>query len=248
MIDELIDGSGFLVFKNQFPSRTIKRALKISSSFKQDTWGATRRLLDKDPVFETIATHPRILQIASSTLGKGFRLSNFSARIIHPAQAEDSNHRLTMQPHRDHPYRSEEQTEYAPSALASTGTVSLQVLVTLTEFTEQNGATAFLPGSQIGSASINFELFELKHKRFIAPAGTIGIWPAKLIHSAMPNKSDALRAALTFQYVSDFVKPYEDFKGEYTNSKGETSLSPKMRELVGLDDVFPFNYKQPAMA
>lgn len=78
--------------------------------------------------------------------------------------------------------------------------------ILLDDFTEENGATWFLPGSQELAEAPTEEEFYAKAKRVIAPAGTVWFFNARIWHAGGLNKTDQWRHALTINMARPWMK------------------------------------------
>jgi len=101
-------------------------------------------------------------------------------------------------PHIDTPYRFKE-FRY------SEGLLGLQFMVMMCDFTPDNGATGYVPGSHkyIYDAiqmrdrlDVWSPFFADNYEQYTAGAGSFVCWHPRLLHSTMPNKSNEIRRAL----------------------------------------------------
>ena len=101
-------------------------------------------------------------------------------------------------PHIDTPYRFKE-FRYAE------GLLGLQFMVMMCDFTPDNGATGYVPGSHkyiydAISMRDNIEqwnpFFADNYEQYTAGAGSFVCWHPRLLHSTMPNRSNEIRRAL----------------------------------------------------
>ena len=104
-----------------------------------------------------------------------------------------------VRPHIDTPYRFKE-FKYTE------GLLGLQFMVMLCDFTPDNGATGYVPGTHkytydyyqnMYADSSHFDIFfQDNYKQHVAPAGSFVCWHPKVMHSSMPNHSDSIRRGL----------------------------------------------------
>jgi ectoine hydroxylase-related dioxygenase (phytanoyl-CoA dioxygenase family) len=101
-------------------------------------------------------------------------------------------------PHIDTPYRFKE-FRYAE------GLLGLQFMVMMCDFTPDNGATGYVPGSHkyiYDAIHMRDNLktwapfFADNYQQYTARAGSFVCWHPRLLHSTMPNKSNEIRRAL----------------------------------------------------
>ena len=78
--------------------------------------------------------------------------------------------------------------------------------ILLNDFTEENGATWFLPQSQWQAEAPADDDFYKKAKRLIAPAGSVLFFNARLWHAGGDNQTDQWRHALTINMCRPYMK------------------------------------------
>jgi hypothetical protein len=78
--------------------------------------------------------------------------------------------------------------------------------IALDDFTEENGATWFLPGSQEREDAPSSEEFYGKAKRFVAKAGSVWFFNARIWHAGGQNKTGKWRHALTINMARPWMK------------------------------------------
>lgn len=78
--------------------------------------------------------------------------------------------------------------------------------ILLDDFTEENGATWFLPGSHTQEEAPSEEDFYKHGKRVIAPAGSVFYFNARLGHAGGRNETDQWRHALTINMCHPYMK------------------------------------------
>ncbi len=78
--------------------------------------------------------------------------------------------------------------------------------IALDDFTEENGATWFLPGSQQRTDPPTEEEFYKNARRFVAPAGSVWFFNARVWHAGGDNKTNQWRHALTINMARPWMK------------------------------------------
>jgi Phytanoyl-CoA dioxygenase (PhyH) len=78
--------------------------------------------------------------------------------------------------------------------------------ILLDDFTEENGATWFLPGSHTMAEPPTQEFFYRNAKRVLAPAGSVWFFNARLWHAGGENRTDQWRHALTINMCRPYMK------------------------------------------
>ncbi|WP_299372925.1 phytanoyl-CoA dioxygenase family protein [uncultured Tateyamaria sp.] len=191
-------------------------------------------LLAKGPVFSEMAAHPVLMQILGRWLGNEFIMGSIAANRILPGGPG-------QEPHIDFPYWDFHKPDSHPMGLNSSFPMNAQVTVALDHFTDQSGATAYLPGSQKNMrypTPDDHEGFYANCARMTGEPGDVVIFYGAAWHCAMPNNADHDRNAVLINYIPKFVKPLEDMPGALPQSFLDAA-SPDMRQLLG------FNYKYP---
>jgi len=103
--------------------------------------------------------------------------------------------------HMDTPYQFEPWAQYR-------SLLGAQILIAVDDFTVDNGATAFVPGSHRDLFDIDkinkkyYNKYLLEHsQQFVAPAGSVLLYHPRTLHSTMPNTSEHSRSALLLNAV-----------------------------------------------
>ena len=186
-------------------------------------------LLNLDPVFVDLISHPLALEIARYLLTDDFIISNFTANIAKPGSE-------SMVVHSD-------LSVVLPEPWHSPW--SMNIIWCLDDVTEVNGATRYLPGSH------------KLHRReqlpddpsammvpFKAAAGSIIAMDGRLWHTSGRNRTENEDRAMLFGYYSRaFIRPQWNFS-EALSTKTRATLSPELVRLLGLEiaaNVRPLN-------
>ena len=126
-----------------------------------------------------------------------------------------------------------------PQTLNASFFLGVESLIMLDELTEENGATALVPGQpEMGRPGRVSEAFEEKKVRLTGPPGTLVLFPAFMWHAGQENRSGAPRAVVLGCHVSKFVRPIEDWRAGLSPQTVD-ALSPRLRELLYLDYPYP---------
>jgi len=249
LITEFIDGSGVLVIPQAFSADQIAQARQIIME-ESDTNAETathfqgaaadgivlqRRvwnLLNKGPVFSEMVQHPDVVAITSALLGSVFKLGSIAANRLLPGGPG-------QEPHIDYPYWDFHKRDEFPARMNSSYPLNLQATILLDDFTPENGATAYLPGSQADLMyPVDSETFLKTCSRMTGKAGDCVIFNGMVHHCAMPNQSDSDRTAVLIEYLPKFVIQLED-QINGVNPEIISNASPLLRQLIGVDYKFP---------
>ena len=117
--------------------------------------------------------------------------------------------------------------------------MNAQATIILDPFTEESGATAYVPGSQ---RAIRYpteeDRFYEKCERMLGEPGDTVVFFGAAWHCAMPNTSNQDRSAILIEYLPKFVKPVEDMLTTI-DEDFKREMSPIMRQLLGFDYPYP---------
>ena len=123
----------------------------------------------------------------------------------------------------------------------------VQMIVTLDDFTLQNGATYFLSGSHKTDFRPDETYFYKHAARAIVPKGSIILFNSNIWHAAGENSTANLRRALTLGFTPPFFKQQMDYP-RFLGYDFVAELSPELRQVIGYNARVPENldeYYQP---
>jgi len=115
--------------------------------------------------------------------------------------------------------------------------------ILLDDFTAENGATWYLPGSQTTAEPPEEKAFYAQARRVIAPAGSVWFFNARVWHAGGANKSARWRHALTLNMARPWMKQRIDIPRAMAHLD-LTGLSPAARQKLGFDAQVPANYEE----
>ena len=115
--------------------------------------------------------------------------------------------------------------------------------ILLDDFTEENGATWFLPGSHRLPAPPSDEEFYAKARRVIAPAGSVFYFNARLWHAGGNNRAGHWRHALTINMCLPYMKQRIDIPRAMAGMD-HSSYSQLVRQKLGFLSQEPANYDE----
>jgi hypothetical protein len=104
--------------------------------------------------------------------------------------------------------------------------------ILLDDFTEENGATWFLPYSQERIDQPSEEEFYSKGKRLIAKAGTVWFFNARIWHAGGNNNTDQWRHALTINMGRSWMKQRIDLPRAMAHMD-LSNVSDKVKQKLG---------------
>lgn len=248
IIDTLLTGAGAVVVEHGIEPDAIAdaRAILLHHSDREgakvthfqgantDDLDLQRRvwnLLNKGEVFEAMAQVPAVTTIAAAFLGDEFQMGSIAANRLLPGGPG-------QEPHIDYPYWDLYKRSSFPTNINSSFPMNLQATILIDDFTETNGATAFVPHSQ-GSLVYpdDQEAFDRDAIRMVGNAGDIVVFNGMCWHCAMPNESDADRTGVLIEYLPKFVRPLEDHS--VVRDDVIERATPMLRQLLGIGYPYP---------
>lgn len=166
-------------------------------------------LFNHDPVFIDLIDHPVASAFVRQSLGENYLISNFSANITAPGSGPmvlHADQQFATPPWPDQP-------------------LGLNVGWLLDDFTEEVGATRYVPGShRIGHAPSPAEAAVAETVAIEAPAGSVMVMDGRLWHCTGSNDSkDKERAALFGFYVLPWIRPQINWN---------IALDPELQQTV----------------
>lgn len=251
IVDELLHGGGAVKISGLFtPAQIAEARMIIMEHSEAEANKATHfqgaaeadgkialqrrvwNLLAKGDVFSDMATHPVLMNILRKFLGSEFIMGSIAANRILPGGPG-------QEPHVDYPYWDFHSPETHPVGLNGSFPMNAQVSVILDPFTEQSGATAYVPGSQHELRyPTEADDFHAKAERMLGEPGDVALFYGVTWHCAMPNKADHDRNAVLIQYLPKWVKPMEDMPSALPQSFVDNA-SADIRQLLGLNYPYP---------
>lgn len=182
-------------------------------------WNTTRvgAVLLKSPASKQLLTHELILSIMDEVLGPhcDWYQLNFSQAVrIHPGEQQQA-------PHRD-----EEMWPGAKNGIE----YLVNVMWTLCDFTEENGATCVWPRSQFSILNRNVDFEDRVVAQ--APRGSAIVYLGSVTHCAGANRTNKPRTGLIFSYCLGWLKQYENAYLTYPPEVAR-HFSQQIRELLG---------------
>jgi hypothetical protein len=173
-------------------------------------------LFNLDPIFAELIVHPLAKRFVHDAIGEAFSISNFSANILGPGAG-------SMVLHADQGYATE---PWPPVPLA------VNVGWVLDDFTEEVGATQYVPGSHLlGRNPLPGEAFETVSVD--APAGSLLVMDGRLWHRSGVNRTaDRHRAALFGYYIRSWIRPQINWNTMLDPDVAAT-LSLELLDLLG---------------
>jgi len=112
------------------------------------------------------------------------------------------------------------------------------------DFTEQNGATWYLPGSQNRPDKPSEEEFYAKAKRIIAPAGSVCYFNLRTWHAGAFNNTDNWRHTLILMMVQPWMKQRLDVPRLLADNPHVPTFSRELLQKLGFLCQVPASYEE----
>jgi len=250
VLDELLVGSGVVLFKEIFSLNKINEAREIVNKFadhqdqKESHFNAEAEtsgkihlqqrvwnLFGKGDVFSYLITNDIIFNLMSKLLGTEFFCGSYCASRLLPGSPG-------QELHIDYPYWDYYKKETFPLGLNSSFAQNCQATIPLDICSVESGATAYIPGSQKKLHYPNQNDDFTNKQQMVAKPGDLVFFNGNCWHGASPNKSDHQRAALLIEFLPKYIKPVEDLVS-YLDEEFKKNLNNKVRQLLGLNYEYP---------
>ena len=183
-LPEIMNHAQVDALRTRFDELVEEEGEKAGTEVHQEA-GTNRvsNLVDKGEIFEICFTHPRVLAAMRHVLGPDFRLSSLNGRAALPGQGLQGLH-------------ADWATGVEPGDYYVCNSIWL-----LSDFTEQNGATRVVPGSNRSGQHPKDALDDptAPHPDEViltAPAGTVVVFNSHTWHGGTLNRSDEPRYGL----------------------------------------------------
>jgi ectoine hydroxylase-related dioxygenase (phytanoyl-CoA dioxygenase family) len=180
-------------------------------------------LVEHGELFENAITEPKVLAAVTHVLGPDFKLSSLNARSARP-------HSDWTQPlHCD--------TGALPD---ERGNKVCNVIWLLDDFTPENGATRFVPGSHRAGRLPQDVLADASAPHpdevlVLGKAGAVAVVNAHVWHGGTANRTAKPRLAMHSFYCRR-DQPQQQYQKRLLSLEAQQRLSPALRQLLALDD------------
>ncbi|MEI9988529.1 MAG: phytanoyl-CoA dioxygenase family protein [Rhizomicrobium sp.] len=220
---------------------SFKKKLDLEKETELHEYKLAPYLLYKDPLFEKALLNPKPLAIISYLLGYSCWLSSLTSHVKGPGEVGLLLHSDTGNgvPAPFSPYSHVANCNYA-----------------LTDYTEEGGALAMVPGShryfRQPTAMENKLVGNERNPHVIpveVPAGTAIIWHGNQWHGSFPRKMPGLRVNLSMYFCRQYMAPQE----VYGDAVPEDLLKrygrdSRMAQLLGLNSFNGWKDEGPKMS
>ncbi|HIM12324.1 TPA: hypothetical protein EYM26_16200 [Candidatus Poribacteria bacterium] len=227
-----LDELGYTILEDFLTSKQVEEAIlaleeiyeceKDVVSLHEPNTKRTFNLTSRAEIFRQIIQLPRLVACMEYLLGSDYILSDMGGRSPMRGVSSQGLHRdggifIPNPPYNVH----------AILPLAA------QSMFALSEFTPDNGATRFVPGSHIRDIDLG-AVHPGEERLFICSPGTVLIYDNRLIHGGGPNTIDEIRYSIQGFCCRKYIKPFCDHTRSIPRDLIE-SASPLLRRLWGFE-------------
>lgn len=183
-------------------------------------------LVARGKVFEDATEDARLMALLDRFLQPGYLLTASQAICIYPGEKAQTVHF-------DDPFYRQRRPRAA---------ISFTMICAIDDFTAENGATDFIPGSHLWGEpdpSRTEAQIEAALRPAVMRAGSAIVMQGTLLHRGGANRSQAPRLAFTNQYCEPWARTQENF---YLGIPREwvARMSPRLQSLLGYEIWPPF--------
>ncbi len=232
LVDEIIQGKGYVLIPEVLSTKQAEEARLLVLKLVEEERQQGKLLIDgererlfglvyKGEIFEFMVQHPRVIDVIEQILGEDMTLGGFSAHVLKPGATN-------MGAHVDYPYWT-----MKPPFPASP-VMEVQVIWMVEDFTEDNGAPIFVPGSQKFCSPPDLEHFSKASQKIIGKAGSVVISHGLCWHDTSVNSTEKPRVSILGNYAPKFVRPLEDPSHDM-RQEVVVRASPKLKQLLGYE-------------
>ena len=189
-------------------------------------------LLMADPIFEEWVTNPTLATVATYLMHGQQQLSSLTSFIKWKGGTYGDNLGLHSDSPPDRDGRLPPCSDVANAAYC------------LTDYTEENGAIAMVPGSHRYCRTPNPGEGVKNAVPVEAKAGSLIAWHGNMWHGAYPKQTDGLRMNVTSYMCHKRLKTQESYQWQVTQEMLDRN-TPEFARLVGADDHMGWDEKGP---
>jgi hypothetical protein len=163
--------------------------------------------LFEDRIFEELLMNEYALAMASYLVGEDCILSACTVFMKGPADPPTTGSKLQLGLHADNAGWQLPEPFPHPAE-----TVGVNCTWLLTDYTADDGATVFVPGSHFSRRLPNGLEGEERIVPLEAPRGTLIVWGSNTWHGSLPRRKPGLRLGLAWALTRPFLAPQEPFQ------------------------------------
>jgi ectoine hydroxylase-related dioxygenase (phytanoyl-CoA dioxygenase family) len=215
---------GFTVLEDVFdPAPFYEAVLRLSaevppaSNFFEGTKTIrVYNLLARDPLFEQVPTHEKVLPIIEGVLDRGCLVSSLSSIDIGPGETAQ-------------PLHADDQLIPLPKPHVS---IICNTMWALTDFTVENGATRVVRGSHKSDRSPQPFGEMVEPIAAAMKAGSVLVFDGSIWHGGGANSTSGRRIGLAMNYCAGWIRQQENQQLGIPLEVAK-NFSPRLRKLCG---------------
>jgi ectoine hydroxylase-related dioxygenase (phytanoyl-CoA dioxygenase family) len=232
LVNEIIEGKGYVLIPEVLSPVQAEEARTLVLQLADEERQQGKLLIDgnrerlygliyKGKIFEFMVQHPIVIEIIEAILGDDMTLAGASAHILHPGAT-------SMGVHIDYPYFT------MKSPFPSRPVMDIQLIWMVEDFTEENGAPMFAPGSQKLCLPPDSVKFSQIAQKVTGKAGSLVMSHGLCWHDTSMNSTDKPRVSILYNYTPKFVRPMVDPLRDMRQEIIDNA-SPKLKQLLGYE-------------
>jgi ectoine hydroxylase-related dioxygenase (phytanoyl-CoA dioxygenase family) len=172
-------------------------------------------LLARGKLYERIPVHERVLPIVEAVLDRGCLVSSLSSIAIGPGEAAQ-------------PLHADDQLIPLPRPHVP---IIVNSMWAITDFTEENGATRFVPGSHLTDHPPPFGA-PIETVPAVMRRGDVLVYNGSLWHGGGANRTGERRVGIAMNYCAGFIRQQENQQLGIPLEVAR-GFSPRLRRLAG---------------
>jgi ectoine hydroxylase-related dioxygenase (phytanoyl-CoA dioxygenase family) len=190
--------------------------LAIERGWRNNRYQVSYMLPQKHELFRQLPLHPTVIGLVRAVMGPKVVMSSFNAMTMMPGGE-------SQELHMDQPDR-------VPGTV-----LNINAMYVLDPFTQENGCTRGIPGSQDWAMDTPINKAELEKQVtwLEAPVGSLIAFNGGMLHAGSANKSKNLRRVLHAYYCRSWVRPQWDFARSLTPDI-QATLTDEQKRLFGI--------------
>jgi hypothetical protein len=205
-VSSLLPAVGNVKDKGWHNWQDVQELAKTQDLLTEVDWSYFWSITPQDNVIINDTILPVIENIANDV----FKNSKWGWQLTNRYIMSNYNHDMDVQPHLDAPYLWPQKLECQMNKYLPKGIKSLTFMIPLTDFTVENGATAYALGSHKyhwdtehwnEAKPVNYRFFKDNCIQPEVSAGSFAAFHGNLMHSIMSNKTNSVRRGIIYRAI-----------------------------------------------
>ena len=220
--------------------KRFQRTFDLKDETDLEGWSLVPYLLYKDPAFEEALLNPGPLALVTYLMGKSCLISSVASHFKGPRGSGIPLHADTA--------------NGAPAPFSPHSQVG-NCNYALTDYTEEGGSLAIVPGSHrharqptLPEIAVEGEMRNPSAIAIEVPAGSAIIWHGNTWHGSFPRTIPGLRINLSFYFCRQNIQPQENYKDHAPEEVLERHRgNPRFATLIGANTHYGWTDEGPDM-